>query len=69
MKRSFYHRIRETLFCIRLPLIIIERLYGKEYAVYNTKKCVKQKYMYSFIVHLLASHKISHKIHASLMPY
>ena len=37
MKRSvFNHRIPETLFCIRLPLKIVERLDGKEYAVHTT---------------------------------
>ncbi|HEV3325865.1 MAG TPA: hypothetical protein VG052_09675, partial [Puia sp.] len=36
MKRmAFNHRIPDALFGTRLPLKIVERLYGKEYAVYT----------------------------------
>ncbi len=71
MKRmAFNDRIPETLFWIRLPLKIVERLYGKEYAVYDTQKCVKQELMYSFIiVHFLTGPKISYKIHARVLPF
>ena len=70
MKRmAFNDRIPETWFCIWLPLKIVERFYRKEYSVYTTQKCVKQELMYSFFVHFLSGCKISHKIHAAMLPF
>ena len=62
MKRmAFNHRIPETLFGIRLPLKIVERLYGKEYSIYDTQKRVKREYMYSFIIAHLSDVKLAIK--------
>jgi len=70
MKRmAFNHRIPQTLFGIRLPLKIVERFYGKEYSVHATQKCIKKELMYSFVVHFLTGRKISHKIHARVLPF